>query len=129
MDVWALRVWDFFRPGTLCAVTLPGHELHDFGPIAAAMKQIEWEMRAWADRQVIGSHEPEDSLGVVADTFRRHGVPASRAYFDGEAIQVEVVEPVGGDGGECEVAGHVWAPAGGGLLVCLRCESEKWADG
>ena len=29
---------------------------------------------------------------------------------------------------DCEHAGHEWAPAGGGLLICLRCEAEKWED-
>ena len=29
----------------------------------------------------------------------------------------------------CEdYAGHEWAPAGGGLLICMRCESERWQD-
>lgn len=28
----------------------------------------------------------------------------------------------------CEGAGHHWAEAGGGLLICLICEAEQWAD-
>lgn len=28
----------------------------------------------------------------------------------------------------CEFDGHEWGEAGGGLLICLRCEAEKWAD-
>jgi hypothetical protein len=28
----------------------------------------------------------------------------------------------------CEFDGHEWAEAGGGLLICLRCEDEKWDD-
>lgn len=28
----------------------------------------------------------------------------------------------------CEYAGHDWAPAGGGLLICTQCRSEKWDD-
>jgi hypothetical protein len=27
----------------------------------------------------------------------------------------------------CEFDGHEWAEAGDGLLICLRCEDEKWA--
>lgn len=30
--------------------------------------------------------------------------------------------------GVCEVDGHLWGDAGGGLLVCLRCEAEQWDD-
>lgn len=26
----------------------------------------------------------------------------------------------------CDFDGHEWAEAGGGLLICLRCEDEKW---
>jgi hypothetical protein len=29
----------------------------------------------------------------------------------------------------CAVAGHEFAPAGGGLLICTRCEAEQWNDG
>lgn len=29
---------------------------------------------------------------------------------------------------ECEFAGHQWAPAGGGLLICVACGSEQWDD-
>lgn len=33
------------------------------------------------------------------------------------------------DPSECEDGpGHEWAPAGGGLLICINCEDEKWAD-
>jgi hypothetical protein len=28
----------------------------------------------------------------------------------------------------CEHAGHDWAPAGGGLMVCMLCEVERWDD-
>ena len=28
----------------------------------------------------------------------------------------------------CEHAGHEWAPAGGGLLICMCCEAEKWEE-
>lgn len=28
----------------------------------------------------------------------------------------------------CEHAGHEWAGAGGGLLVCARCMAERWDD-
>lgn len=28
----------------------------------------------------------------------------------------------------CEHAGHEWGDAGGGLLVCVRCDAEKWDD-
>lgn len=28
----------------------------------------------------------------------------------------------------CEWAGHSWEPAGGGLEICMLCESERWAD-
>ena len=27
----------------------------------------------------------------------------------------------------CDFAGHEWADAGGGLLICAVCEAEKWA--
>ncbi len=26
----------------------------------------------------------------------------------------------------CEFDGHEWDDAGGGLLICMRCEAEKW---
>jgi hypothetical protein len=29
----------------------------------------------------------------------------------------------------CSHEGHQWGDAGGGLLICLRCEAEKWGDG
>lgn len=28
----------------------------------------------------------------------------------------------------CAFAGHEYGDAGGGLLICLRCEQEEWAD-
>jgi hypothetical protein len=28
----------------------------------------------------------------------------------------------------CEYAGHDWAPAGGGLLICTECLAEQWED-
>jgi hypothetical protein len=28
----------------------------------------------------------------------------------------------------CDCAGHEWASAGGGLLICLLCEAEEWED-
>jgi hypothetical protein len=31
--------------------------------------------------------------------------------------------------GICEYAGHDWAPMGGGLLLCMVCDEEKWATG
>lgn len=38
------------------------------------------------------------------------------------------------DGGDehaetvCDFAGHEWAEAGGGLLICTVCRAEKWAE-
>ncbi len=32
------------------------------------------------------------------------------------------------DGRTCEYAGHEWAPAGGGMVICLRCETERECD-
>lgn len=29
---------------------------------------------------------------------------------------------------QCEIAGHVWVAAGGGLLECALCGAERWAD-
>ena len=29
--------------------------------------------------------------------------------------------------GVCAYAGHEWANAGGGLLICTVCDEEKWA--
>lgn len=29
---------------------------------------------------------------------------------------------------DCGYAGHEWEPAGGGLLICVNCTAEKWAD-
>jgi hypothetical protein len=26
----------------------------------------------------------------------------------------------------CEHSGHDWAPAGGGMLICTRCQAQKW---
>jgi hypothetical protein len=28
----------------------------------------------------------------------------------------------------CSYAGHEWADAGGGLLICALCEAEEWDD-
>lgn len=28
----------------------------------------------------------------------------------------------------CDYAGHQWEPAGGGLLICAVCMTERWAD-
>lgn len=30
----------------------------------------------------------------------------------------------------CELAGHEWAPMGGGLYMCIRfgCDAEKWDE-
>jgi hypothetical protein len=28
---------------------------------------------------------------------------------------------------ECDYADHEWADAGGGLLICMNCQEEKWA--
>ncbi len=30
--------------------------------------------------------------------------------------------------GQCEHVGHDWADAGGGLLICMACQAERWAD-
>lgn len=27
-----------------------------------------------------------------------------------------------------EYAGHEWAPAGNGMLICMRCRLEEWDD-
>lgn len=33
------------------------------------------------------------------------------------------------DGAEiCEFEGHEWSSAGGGLLMCMRCAAERWAE-
>lgn len=32
------------------------------------------------------------------------------------------------DGLSCEYAGHSWRNAGGGLLICALCETERWDD-
>lgn len=37
----------------------------------------------------------------------------AREHFESEAV--------------CEFAGHDWADAGGGLLICINCQEEKWA--
>ncbi len=29
----------------------------------------------------------------------------------------------------CEHAGHEWVEAGGGYVVCARCDAEKWSAG
>jgi hypothetical protein len=29
---------------------------------------------------------------------------------------------------DCGYVGHEWEPAGGGLLICVNCTSEKWDD-
>lgn len=39
-----------------------------------------------------------------------------------EALLTEARETV------CEFDGHEWGDAGGGLLICVRCEAEEWAD-
>ena len=28
----------------------------------------------------------------------------------------------------CDIEGHDYVPAGGGLLICALCEHEKWDD-
>ena len=28
--------------------------------------------------------------------------------------------------GICAYSGHVWAPMGGGLYVCMQCDEEAW---
>lgn len=28
----------------------------------------------------------------------------------------------------CRKAGHAWAPAGGGMLICGICEETQWDD-
>lgn len=29
---------------------------------------------------------------------------------------------------QCAWSGHIWQPAGGGLLICADCYAEKWDD-
>lgn len=29
---------------------------------------------------------------------------------------------------QCDYADHCWAPAGGGLEICMLCKSERWHD-
>lgn len=29
----------------------------------------------------------------------------------------------------CDFDGHAWGDAGGGLLICVRCQAEKWSSG
>lgn len=28
----------------------------------------------------------------------------------------------------CFIAGHEWVDAGGGLEICMVCQSERWAE-
>jgi hypothetical protein len=46
---------------------------------------------------------------------------------DQEAYERELVPPFPSSR-SCEWSGHEWWPAGGGLLICGRCEAEKWAE-
>lgn len=32
------------------------------------------------------------------------------------------------NGPECEFAGHMWEPMGGGLETCGNCWMDRWAD-
>lgn len=32
------------------------------------------------------------------------------------------------EGLDCEIAGHSWQDAGGGVEICALCEAERWAD-
>lgn len=45
----------------------------------------------------------------------------ARASASSFTLEAEMVA------GICEDAGHEWAPAGGGLLICMVCQEEKWA--
>lgn len=29
---------------------------------------------------------------------------------------------------ECTDHGHHWVPAGGGMLICARCQETRWDD-
>lgn len=55
----------------------------------------------------------------IAEAIRAHNVPPMFSTVDEIRDHLKA---------QCEIAGHDWAPAGGGLLVCMRCEAERWED-
>jgi hypothetical protein len=64
------------------------------------------------------------SAEVDAAIGRQH----ERAMFAYEAEQTRLEEMVSASETTlCEYAGHDWADAGGGLLICVVCRSERWA--
>lgn len=75
----------------LCAVTWPGHET-DLG---AAVLAIEAAVLRDFEQFTGRARPPEALLRDVLDYERRRGVPASRAYFAGDCIVVEVERPAG----------------------------------
>jgi hypothetical protein len=52
-------------------------------------------------------------------------LPSRQSGDDREAL--DALAEMERDGAEvCEYAGHEWADAGGGLLICEVCTAEKW---
>jgi hypothetical protein len=55
---------------------------------------------------------------------RVHGAQDYGVSFECEACE----HCLAGMARICESAGHAFADAGGGLLICMRCEAEDWED-
>lgn len=78
------------------AETFPGHE-RDIGP---AMRAVEWELtKTLHAGPVIGDAAVPNFSGIfraaVLRHYRRRGVPAVRAYSEGDHLTVEIAEPRG----------------------------------
>lgn len=59
-------------------------------------QQIEAELRAFAERNLIGQPEPpEKTLRTVLEEYRRRGLPAVSAHFEDRTIVVEIARPAG----------------------------------
>jgi hypothetical protein len=76
----------------LCAVSWPGHE-RNMGPLFEA---FERHVQRQFEQYVMGrSHPSESMLASLVEQYRRRGVPAIRARFEGDGIVVEVAQPAG----------------------------------
>lgn len=73
---------------------------------------------------------PQPSCSVsVCDRCGDTGLVRVHSHEDyGVSFESEACDCPAGLAQVCESAGHEYAPAGGGLLICMRCEAEDWDD-
>lgn len=74
-------------------------------------------MSVWRDMARDAGMTPiDEAAAYIEETERRKDEERQNELMQVEAEFI------------CENEGHEWAPAGGGLEICVRCQAEQWGD-